>query len=99
MTFRSRKLLDLCHDTPCMADFPHECRGTIVPAHANGLEFGRGFASKADDCFVAALCPNAHDFVDGRRGGWDKETKRAEWNRAFIATLKWWWENEKVKVA
>ena len=99
VTFRSRKLLDLCHDTPCQATFPHNCSGTIVPAHSNQQLFGRGHAFKADDCFVAAVCPDAHDYIDGRKGGWEKEMKHAEWMRAHIATVRWWWENDKLKVA
>ena len=99
MTYRSRKLLDAVRDVPCQARFPHNCYGTPVACHANGLEFGRGHAFKADDCFVAALCPEAHDLVDGRRGGWDKETKRAEWLAAYISTQRWLWTNDKLEVA
>lgn len=99
MTFRSRALLDVCHDTPCMADFPHNCNPNhSVPAHANDLMFGRGASFKADDCFVAAVCPEAHDFIDGRKGGWDKETKRAEWLRAYVKTQRWQWENDRLRV-
>ncbi len=99
MTFRSRKLLDLCHDTPCMATFPHTCKGQIVPAHSNEQAFGRGASFRADDCFVAALCQEAHDYIDGRRGGWKKDEKHAEWLRAYIRTQRWQWENGKVVVA
>lgn len=99
VTYRSRKLLDLCHDTPCMADFPHQCSGTTVPAHSNDLMFGRGASFKADDCFVAALCPDAHDYVDGRKGGWAKDEKRAAWLRAYVKTQRWQWTNGKLEVA
>jgi hypothetical protein len=61
--------------------------------------WGRGFGYKTGDQFTAALCPEAHDFIDGRKGGWDKETKHAEWLRAYIATQNWLWSNGKVKAA
>lgn len=98
MTFRSRELLDVCHDTPCMADFPHRCTGQIVPAHSNMQTFGRGSSFKADDCFVAALCQEAHDIIDGRRSGWPKEEKQAAWLRAYVKTQRWQWEHDKLTV-
>lgn len=101
MTFRSRKLLNLLHDTPCMAQFPHDCTAhlSVVPAHANDLLFGRGSYHKPDDCFVAAMCQEAHDFIDGRKGGWPKESKRSEWMLAYVETQRYLWTHEKVKVA
>lgn len=47
----------------------------------------------------AACCPCAHDFIDGKVGGWDEETKRAEWERAYFETLYQIWAQGKVKVA
>ena len=101
MTFRSRRLLDHCHEAPCMAQFPHECTEhlSVVPAHANDLMFGRGSHHKSDDCFVAAVCQVAHDYIDGRRGQWNKDAKRSEWMLAYIETQRWLWTHEKVKPA
>jgi hypothetical protein len=99
VTYRNRKLLDLAHDMPCQARFPHVCNGPSVPAHSNQQIFGRGFSHKSPDCFFAAVCPAAHDAIDGRAPGMDRETKQAEWQRAYIATIQWLWENEKLKVA
>jgi hypothetical protein len=33
--YENRKLLDLAHETPCMAQFEHDCNGYLgcVPAH------------------------------------------------------------------
>ena len=98
MTFRSRAVLDVCHDTPCMADFPHQCTGQIVPAHSNMQIFGRGHAFKADDCFAAALCRDAHDLIDGRKGGWTKDEKQGAWLRAYVRTQRWQWTNGKFRV-
>jgi hypothetical protein len=91
--------LDLAHDIPCQAQFPHVCNGPSIPAHSNQQIHGRGFAHKTHDCFIAAVCPAAHDAIDGRSRGMDKETKQAEWNRAYIATQIYLWNNGKVKVA
>lgn len=99
MTYRNRKLLDLAHEMPCQAQFKHVCNGPTVPAHSNQQIHGRGHAHKSHDCFFAGVCPAAHDQLDGRSGGMDKETKQAEWNRAYIATQTYLWENGKVKVA
>lgn len=98
MTYRNRKLLDLAHEAPCLAQFPHIHNGPSVPCHSNQQRHGRGFSHKSDDCFFAACCPEAHDYIDGRKGFWTAEEKAAEWDRAHIATLRWLFENEKVKV-
>lgn len=95
---RSAKLLKALRDLPCMADFPHRCNGPSVACHANDILFGRGFAYKTPDHFTAAMCPEAHDFVDGRKGGWDKETKRMEWLRAYVRTQNELWESGRVIV-
>lgn len=99
MTYRNRRLLDLAHEIPCQARFPHACTAQSVPAHSNSQEFGRGIGHKSADWAFAACCPVAHDYIDGRRGGWDKETKRAEWLRAFIGTQDHLWQTGKVRVA
>jgi hypothetical protein len=54
---------------------------------------------KSHDCFVAALCPDAHDYVDGRKGGWTKEDKHAAWDRAYIKTQIYLWKEGKVRVS
>ena len=97
--FRSRKLLDLARDMPCMASFPHICNGPSVPCHANDLLFGRGFSYRSPDWAFCAACDEAHSYIDGRKGGWDKETKRAEWLRAYVKTQDYLWGNGMVKVA
>lgn len=99
MTYRNRKLLDLAHEAPCCAQFPHRCNGKSIPAHSNQQAHGRGYAHKTDDQFHAAVCPEAHDFLDGRKGGWTKEEKASEWDRAYIATQRHYWNTGKVQVA
>lgn len=98
MTYRNRKLLDLAHEAPCFAQFPHDCNGPSVPAHGNELRLGRGHAHKCHDNFHAAVCPEAHDFIDGRKGGWTLEEKRAEWWLAYIAYQVWLWTEKKLRI-
>lgn len=81
-----------------MCTFPHLCQGPSVPMHSNALATGRGASFKAPDWAVAAGCNEAHDFIDGRRGGWSLEEKRSEWFLAFVKTQDWLWENSKLVV-
>lgn len=97
MTYRNRKLLNLAHDAPCLAAFPHDCteyKG-VEPAHSDWSAFGRGAWHKSADWAFAAMCHTAHITLDT----FDRETKRMEWLRAHVATQDWLWSNEKVRVA
>lgn len=95
MTNRSRKLTDLAHELQCMfTDLPHVCtwpRTPCVPCHANWQIFDRGFAFKVPDHFFAAGCTEAHDLVDGRRGGMDLEARLWAWWRAHVRTMAEVW--------
>jgi hypothetical protein len=71
----------------------------VVPAHSNQSEYGRGFSFKSHDWAVAALCRESHDYIDGRKGGWTKEEKHAEWLRAFVKTQTLLWERGLIRVA
>lgn len=97
--YRNRRLLDLAHEMPCQAAFHHLCSGSSVPCHSNQQAFGRGHSYKSHDWAFAACCGDAHDYIDGRKGGWDKETKHAEWLRAYVKTQEWLWNEGKVRVA
>lgn len=99
--YENRKLLDLPHDSPCFAQFRHQCNAHLgcVPAHDNALAGGHGAGLKASDNRHASVCPEAHDYLDGRKGGWSLEEKRSEWDRAYIATQYHYWTSGKVRVA
>ena len=71
----------------------------MVPCHSNQSIFGRGASLKSHDWAFCAGCRDAHDYLDGRKGGWDKETKHAEWLRAFVKTQNYLWQEGKVMVA
>lgn len=87
--YENRALLDLCYQIPCTADWPHDC-GPSEPAHSNQAKHGKGKSLKAHDCFVAAICRNAHRELD--QGKWfDRDTKEVYWQRAFEKTLLELW--------
>lgn len=97
MTFRSRKLLDAIHKLPCMARFPHHCTEhlSVVPAHSDMQEHGRGIGHKTADWSVAAMCDTAHKMLDT----FDREQKATEWRLAHKDTMDWLFVNEILKVA
>lgn len=97
MTFRSRKLLDCAHTMPCCARFEHACAQYLGcdPAHSDWSVFGRGHGHKSPDWAFAAMCNPAHKMLDT----FDRETKRMEWLRAFVATQNYLWNTERLKVA
>lgn len=100
MTFRSRKLLDLAHEAPCMLQIEGVCQDGLypsVPAHSNMQRHGRGVGHKSNDCFVVAACPACHSWLD--TGG----ATRADKQQRFLDGLErywlWMWQNNKIKVA
>jgi hypothetical protein len=97
MTYRNRKLLNLAHDCPCLAQFPHACTEYqgVEPAHSDQQIFGRGHGHKSHDFAIAALCHTAHLMLDT----FERDVKQAEWLRAHVRTMEWLWQNEKLKVA
>jgi hypothetical protein len=101
MTFRSRKLLDLAHYMPCFADWPHECVGYngCEPAHSDSHFFGRGIGHKADDCFFASLCRNAHADITAKvNDETERDQKFYDWLRAYVKTQTWLWTHGWIKL-
>lgn len=68
-----------------------------MAAHANWQEYGKGYGLKAHDCYVAFLCQNCHDYVDGRRGAWSNVQKRELWEKAWRNTILYLFESGIVK--
>ena len=94
MSYRNRKLLDCAEGAPCMRCGSQD--GTVVAAHSNLQEHGRGFAWKAHDCFCAFLCVRCHRFVDAGKA--PREEKREAFTKAMHRTWLWLWQNEKIRV-
>lgn len=87
--FRSRKLLDLARGQNCMVRIPGVCNGnheTVVAAHANWNEYGKGGALKAHDCYTSWACSACHEAIDqGNKLSY--EEKKDYWRRGFERTV------------
>lgn len=99
MSYRNRKLLDLAYTQPCALRFPC-CEGGDAgePAHSNQHIHGKGGAQKAADCFHVPACRACHRELDQGRT-MDRETKFAEWNRAYGLYLPVLFEQRLIVVA
>lgn len=95
MTYHSQKLLDAARDRACVLCDRQD--GTVVAAHSNALEHGRGYGHKAPSYYVAYVCHECHDLIDGRRGKLTREEKREMWLRAWVKTVPIWFEEGIVK--
>jgi ribosomal protein S27AE len=63
--------------------------GTVVAAHSNWQEDGKGVGKKAHDLFVAFLCGKCHWWLDFSKA--PKEEKREMFHRAMKRTwLRLW---------
>lgn len=88
MNLRLPKLLKLAKEAPICMCCQSANDGTVVGAHPNGHEFGKGVGLKAHD-LVAYMCMDCHDWYDGRRPGWNAIQKRQAWHMAFYRTMLW----------
>lgn len=87
--YRSPKLLKAAKGQECMIQIPGVCNGnpeTVVAAHSNWYEHGKGGALKAHDIFHAWACSACHSAIDqGKDLGY--EEKKEYWQRGFERTL------------
>jgi len=105
MTYRNPALLELARDRICMNCGAQD--GTIVAAHSNLQEHGRGHAHQAHDCFHAWLCIRCHSFLDHGGVGKDpsglysatREDKAEMFRRAMDRTLRFLWEQGLIQVS
>jgi len=95
--FRSRKLLDLIHKLPCMAQFPHDCKQyeAVEPAHSDQIKHGRGKDYKPPDWKIAAMCHTAHMALDSKEL---VGLKNSEWDRAHDLTIGYLFEKKLIGV-
>lgn len=77
---RSRRLLDMARDQACVACGAED--GTVVCAHSNLQEHGKGTGHKAHDCMSAWLCHRCHTEYD-QGVTMSKEQKR-DWIMTMI---------------
>lgn len=88
---RSRKTSDRQNRSASWLDAVRSL-GTCVRCGAYGVQAahvneGKGIGQKVPDCFTAALCHACHHAIDNGNT-LDRETRRAEMDRAFRATLR-----------
>lgn len=87
--FRSPKLLQSARGQDCTVMIPGVCNGnseTVVAAHANWQEYGKGGALKAHDIFHARACSACHSELDQGKN-LDYDEKKFFWQRGFERTL------------
>jgi ferredoxin len=92
---REPKLLKLAKGKPCVMCYRDD--GTVVAAHSNLLEHGKGMAMKAHDCMTAWLCMTCHSMVDQGKH-LTKEEKRMFMLEAICKTHIQMWEQGLLQV-
>lgn len=100
--FRSRKLLDLARGESCVNCGAED--GTIVAAHSNRPEHGKGQSLKAHDCYIAFLCARCHGWLDQGSGmdpthtyQGNRDEKREMFATAMDRTTLRLWQRKKIK--
>lgn len=98
MTYRNRRLLDLCHEAPCMLRLGTPCGADkSVPCHSDMLRHGRGNGHKSHDCLAVPGCPDCH--AKFTRANLGRDGYELVWLRAYEAWTVWLWMNNKVRIA
>lgn len=86
--FRCKKIREMAKGEACTHCGAND--GTIVAAHQNGLQAGRGMGMKAHDFYVAYLCSDCHDQYDSSRLHFAKEIREIHFLRAMQKTMAIW---------
>jgi hypothetical protein len=65
-SYRNKKILQSAKDEQCTmrTTFCNQNPQTVVAAHSNWSEDGKGMGIKADDCFIAYCCSGCHSALD-----------------------------------
>lgn len=95
--YRNGKLLYVVREISCTADWPHDCLHQSEAAHSNWSRHGKGKSIKAHDCFVAALCRNAHMELD-QGSTFGREDRERIWQRCHERTFLQLWQKELIRV-
>lgn len=76
--YRDATLLEMARGRPCLVMVPGLCShrvDTVVAAHSNSQEHGKGMGRKADDCYTAFACVACHSWLDqGKAAGEVRES-------------------------
>lgn len=95
MTYRNKKLLALARGQACVMCGTQD--GTIVAAHSNLGEHGKGMGHKAHDGMTMWLCYRCHvDLDQGTR--MDRVQRRSFTLEAICKTYQQLWDQELIKV-
>lgn len=92
---KNRKLLDLARDQPCVMCKSQD--GTVVAAHSNLLEHGKGKGLKAHDGMAAWLCYRCHSQYD-QGSTMSREERRDFILTAICRTYMEMWNQELIEV-
>jgi len=93
--YRNRKLLDLARDQRCV--MCHAEDGTVVAAHSNLQDHGKGMGIKAHDGMSAWLCSMCHSHYD--TGGLMSRQDRNEFiYKAILRTTLKMWQDDLIQV-
>ena len=85
--WRSRRFLDLARGQSCVMCSRDD--GTIVAAHSNLLEHGKGKGLKAEDCFSVWACHKCHSIFD-QGGVFTREEKVDLFSTALLRQVEEW---------
>lgn len=95
MTYRNKKLLMLARGQACVMCNTQD--GTIVAAHSNLGEHGKGMGKKAHDGMTMWLCYRCHSELD--QGSSMNRVQRREFTlEAICKTYQRLWDQELIKV-
>jgi len=95
MSYRNPKLLKLAKGQRCVMCGADD--GTIVSAHSNLSEHGKGMGIKADDSMVAWLCHRCHSNLD--QGSSMSRAERRDFTlTAICKTYQAMWREGKIGV-
>jgi len=75
---RSKAITEACRKIPCQHCGAQD--GTVVAAHSNWHQHGKGGHIKADDSRVAALCYECHMALDQGRLTTKEQRQQAWWS-------------------
>jgi hypothetical protein len=83
MTYRNKRLTESARNESCVSCGSDD--GTIVWAHSNELEHGKGISIKAHDLFGAYLCWKCHsDFDQCTDREYRKKVFRIWWEASMV---------------